>query len=200
MKLSAEELERIKESHKAKDLQEILKEEADKKDDGDSGFADANSDEGGDQNFISDQNVSVAQAKRNSIYQRLRQELSNAAEKLRNAIRPINNQLRSLDKEVGGVEVDYNKIDKRTNLDVDVWDDQTKKINQEAIEAENSDAEENKSFIHLIKSGFGKKGKKRKHLGQVDLGKSAQENDEARPAGFVERLNKSKEERSHIKK
>ena len=65
MKLSAEELERIKESHKAKDLQEILKEEKDKKDDED-GFtddqsdaqsdakSDAQSDEGGDQNFISD--------------------------------------------------------------------------------------------------------------------------------------------------
>jgi hypothetical protein len=43
MKLSAEELERIKESHKAKDLQEILKEEKDKKDDED-GFTDDQSD------------------------------------------------------------------------------------------------------------------------------------------------------------
>ena len=44
MKISAEELERIKELHKAKDLQEILKEGKNKKDDED-GFADAQSDE-----------------------------------------------------------------------------------------------------------------------------------------------------------
>ena len=44
MKLSAEELERIKELHKGKDLQEILKEGKNKKDDED-GFTDAQSDE-----------------------------------------------------------------------------------------------------------------------------------------------------------
>ena len=43
MKISAEELERIKELHKAKDLQEILKEGKNKKDDED-GFTDAQSD------------------------------------------------------------------------------------------------------------------------------------------------------------
>ncbi len=43
MKISAEELERIKELHKGKDLQEILKEGKNKKDDED-GFADAQSD------------------------------------------------------------------------------------------------------------------------------------------------------------
>ncbi len=197
MKLSAEELEKIKQSNKAIDLSKIIKEGKDKKDEG-GVFANAEGDYGGDQNFISNQNVSEAQAKRDSIYQRLKDELSNAAQKLRNAIRPVNNELRSLDNEVGGVEVNYEAIDKATDKDVDVWDEQTKKIAQESIEADLQDVEENKSFIHLIKTGFGRRGKKRKKMGQVDLGKSAGESDEVRPAGFVEKLSKLKEDRSHI--
>ncbi len=207
MKLSAEELEKIKQSHKAKDLQEILKEEKDKKDDEDSdgsGFTDAETDEGGDQNSISDMvdkhTISETNAKRESVYNKLKGELGNAVNKLRNAVRPVNTEIRSLDNEVGGVEVDYKKIQKEVDQDVDIWDDRTKKIAKGAIEADLQDMEENESFIHGIKAGlFNRKGKKRKHLGQVDLGKAAEDADDIKPVGFVERLSKLKEDRSHQK-
>lgn len=194
MKISAEELERIKELHKAKDLQEILKEGKNKKDD-----------EGGDQNFISDmvdqQTFSAAQEKRDSIYQKLKYELNKTIQKLRNALRPVNTELRSLDNEVGGLEVNYKKVEKEINQDVDVWDDQAKRIDKQAVETEHQDQEENKSFIHLIKTGLlrprGKKGKKH-HMRQVDLGKAAEQDDNVKPVGFVEKISKLREDRRHI--
>jgi hypothetical protein len=204
MTISAEELEQIKQSHKAKDLQEILKEEKDKKDDDEDGnFADAEGDEGGDQNFISgmveNHTMSETDTKRESVYQKLKDELGNVVLKLKNAIRPVSTEIRSLDNEVGGTEVNYKEVAKEINQDVDIWDDRTKKIAKGAKEADLQDMEENESFIHSIKTGlFGKRGrKKRKHMGQVDLGKAAEEGDNEKPAGFVERLSKLKEDRSH---
>lgn len=192
MKLSAEELEKIKQSHKAKDLQKILKEEQDKKDDEDGGFVDGEGDEGGDQNFISD--------KRENVYQRIKDELGNIVVKLRNAVKPTSTEIRSLDNEVGGLEVDYAKIKKIIDEDIDVWDDRTKKITQGALEADHQDVVKNESFIHGIKAGlFGRKGKKHKHLGQVDLGKAAEEGDNTKPISFVEKLSILKEDRSHHK-
>jgi len=205
MNLSAGELEEIKQSHKVKDLQEIIKEEADKKDDNeDTCFADAEGGEGGDQNFISDmvenQAISEADSKRESVYQKLKDELGNVVVKLRKAVRPVSTEIRSLDNEVGGLEVDYQKIKKTINESADVWDDRTKKIAQGAEEADQQDMEENESFIHGIKAGiFGKRrGKKRKHLGQVDLGKAA-EGDDAPPVGFVGKLSQLREDRSQTK-
>jgi hypothetical protein len=193
MKLSTEDLEEIKQSHKAKDLQEIIKEEADKKDDDeDGGFVDAEDEEGGDQNFISDMvenhTISESDSKRESVYQKLKDELGNVVIKLRNAVRPVSTEIRSLDNEIGGLEVDYQKIKKIIDEDIDVWDYRTKKIAQGAAEADHQDMEENESFIHGIKAGiFGRRrGKKRRHLGQVDLGKAA-EGDDAPPVGFVGR-------------
>ncbi len=202
MKLSAEELEKIKQSHQAKDLQEIIKEEADKKDgDEDGGFADAEGEEGGDQNFISDMvenhTISESESKRASVYQKLKDELGNVVFKLRNAVRPVSTEIRSLDNEIGGLEVDYQKIKEIIDKDIDVWDDRTKKIAQGAAEADQQDMEENESFIHGIKAGiFGRRrGKKRRRLGQVDLGKAA-EGDDAPPVGFIGRLSQLREDRS----
>lgn len=196
MKISAEELERIKQSHKAKDLKGIIKEEEDKKDDKKL----INDDEGGDQNFISDmvQNhkQSEAQVKRENVYQKLREGLSNAAKKLRNAVRPVNTELRSLDNEIGGLEVDYKKIDKRVDNDKDVWDDRVKEVNKMEAETEHNDQEDNKSFIHMVKIGIfgGRRGKKpKKHMGQVDLGDAA---DDGKPVSYIERISHLREDRS----
>jgi hypothetical protein len=206
MKLSAEELEKIKQSHKAKDLQEIIKEEADKKDDEDSNSNNSEDGDGGDQNFISgissiveNHTISETDSKRENVYQKLKDELGNVILKLKNAVRPVSTEIRSLDNEVGGVEVNYEAVAKEINQDVDIWDDRTKKIAKGAKEADLQDMEENESFIHGIKAGlFGKRrGKKRKHLGQVDLGKAAEDIGDAQPASFVERVSKLKEDRSH---
>ncbi len=203
MKLSGEELEQIKQSHKAKDLQEILKEEKDKKDDEDDSFTDKETDEDGDQNFISgvveNHTISETQTKRESVYKKLKDELGNVVTKLKNAIRPMNTEIRSLDNEVGGTEVNYEAVAKETNQDVDVWDDRTKKIATGAKEADLQDIEENESFIHSIKTGlFGRRGKKkRRNMGQVDLGKAAEETSDEKPLGFVEKIAKMKEDRSH---
>jgi hypothetical protein len=206
MKLSPEELEKIKQSNQAKDLNRIIKEEKIKKDkkdeEGSGGFADNDSEDGGDQNFISamveKKTISETATKRESVYKKLKNELGNVVIKLRNAIRPVSTEIRSLDNEVGGVEVDYKKVLEKIDKDVDVWDDRTKKIAQASVEADHKDMEENESFIHGIKTGIlGKRrGKKRKHLGQVDLGKATQDEDTP-PVGFIKQLTQLREDRSH---
>lgn len=203
MKISTEELEKIKQSHKAKDLQDIIHEEQENQDEAKS-FTDTKSNEGGDQNFISDmveshQVSATTEAKRESVYQRLRAELSNTAKKLRNAIRPMNLEVRSLANEVGGLEVDYKKINNRIDKDVDVWDRRTQDIAKAEVENEHQDQEENKSFIHLVKTGIWgrrRKRKAKKHMGQVDLGKATEDPD--RPVSYINRLSHMREDHSHF--
>ncbi len=195
MKLSTQELEKIKQSYKAKDLHQIAKAEENKKDAKDNNFTN----EEGDQNFISDMveghTISETDVKRESVYQKIKEEVDNVINKLHNAVRPIKTGVRSLNNEVGGVEVDYKKSQKKIDQDIDVWDDRTKKIAEGAKEADDQDMEENESFIHKVKTGLygGKRRKRRRHLGQVDLGKAAEES----RGRFAARVSKSKEDGGH---
>ena len=206
--ISAEELAKIKQSHKAKDLQKIIDEEKNKKNDDDKKDENGSVDEGGDeddkkdedsdQNFISNLTGSNSQDKRNGIYQKLKDELGNVVYKLHKAIRPINTELRTLDNEVGGLEEDQKAIDKKNNKDVDVWDNRGKEIAQQIAKTEEQREDNNQSFIHAVKTGMfgGKKSKKaHKHMGQVNLSKAA--DGDGKHPGFVERISKLKEDRGH---
>lgn len=202
MKRSAEELEKIKKSSQKKDPQDIVSESKNIKNE-DQNFASnlKNEDNQGDQNFISNlaqnQNSNTS-SKKESVYKKFKDDLGIAIKKLQNAIRPVNIEIRSLDNEVGGIEVDYKKIQKQNNQDIDVWDDRVQKIKKATIEANDQDMEENESFIHAIKTGMfsGKKRKKRRTIEQVDLGKAAEEGLH-KSSGYVKRLVKLKEDRSH---
>jgi Sec-independent protein translocase protein TatA len=189
MKISHEELEKIKQSHKTKDLKKIIHEEASKKEEEANLI---NNNEGDDKNFISNMTKNhpekATDAKRRNIFKRLKNELGKVTKKLRNAVRPLHTELRSLDNEVGGLEVDYEEIDKKNDKDIDVWDNRTQKIQQGAEESYEQDQEENESFIHAVKTGIWrrKKGKKRKRsMGQVDLGEAAEN---SKSEGFIGRL------------
>ena len=201
MKLSAEELEQIKLANKAKDLHKIIKEEGDKKDEDDLGFADAageKGDEDDDQNFIS--GAGDSKTKRDNIYKRLKSDLAKVAQKLRNVIKPIKTELRSLDNEVGGTEIDYAAIDKKNDKDVDVWDNRTGEINKGVIEAELQREEDNEAFIHSVKTGvFGKAKKRRRHMGQVNLGEANKGDKGFKTDGFIEKLSKLEQDRTHDK-
>ncbi len=188
MNISKEELERIKQSNKAKDLKSIIAEEKDKKDKDDDT-------DGGDQNFISDManthTVSETKSAIENICQKLKGELQKVTKTLREAVRPVNTELRSLDKEVGGLEANYKKIAKKIDNDKDVWDKRAASLAKEAQEIEVADKSESESFIHNAKT---KKGKKRKkHMGPVDLD-SASEN---RPTSYVEKVKKSRQDQSY---
>jgi hypothetical protein len=223
MKLSDEELKRIQQSHKSKDLAEIIAEEKkksellaeekkkkDEEDDDDTSSdddTDGDDEDGHDENFISDMvkghKISDTQAKRESIYAKLKAELSNTIKKLRSAIRPVTSELRSLDNEVGGLEVDYKKIAKINDKDVDVWDKQPESITKEAVIEDNKDKEDNKLFIHMAKTETGmfynkhKHGKR--HMGPVNLKAASSDDDDVKPESYVERLSHLKEDRGHEK-
>lgn len=209
--LSEEELANLKQLHKAQDLSKIIKQEEDKKNKEKPNFVDAQGDENkededDDQNFISNSdivnklNFGNAQEKRESVYKRLKDELDNVVAKLRSAIRPINNEIRSLNEEIGGVEVNYQAIKKGADNDVDVWDNRTKKLAQAAVEASNQDAEENLSFIHGVKAGlFGRRGKRRRSMGQVDMSKVARGDDDAKPVGFADKIKQLREDKTTVK-
>ena len=181
MNISKEELERIKESNKVKDLQSIIAEEKDKNDSDDEA-------DGGDQNFIHDSGNKSAME---NIYQKLKGELQKITKKLHETVRPVNSELRSLDNEVGGLEVNYKKIAKQIDNDKDVWDENAIKITKEVHEIEEADKSESESFIHNTKT---KKGRKRKkNMGPVDLD-AASEN---RPISHVEKVKKSRQDQSY---
>lgn len=86
--------------------------------------------------------------------------------KTKKPITPINTTHRGLDKETGGLEVDYKKIHKEIEQNVDVWDNRVEQIAQMGDEAENDGVDMLKSFIHKVKTGK----YKNKSMGQVDLG------------------------------
>ena len=169
MTISQEELEKIKKLYKAKDLGNILQPDEDSEDETN------NEDDSDDENFISNR----------------------ASDGKKSDIKPVNVDIRSLDNEVGGTEVDYEAIQEENNQDVDVWDNREEQIDQGLQEGAEEDIEANISFIHSIKTGTFRGKKRRKTMGQVDLGEAASEAGEEKPAGFVQRLQQLKEDRSN---
>jgi hypothetical protein len=96
----------------------------------------------------------------------------------RNGIKPIRGHIRSLHKEKGaGLQVDLEEIQKNIEKHKDLWDLQSVEERQEepSETEEINDARAFKAFIHNVKTGgFG--GRKRKRsMGQMNLGEMARE-------------------------
>ena len=180
MKLSAEELEKIK--------QRALLAKSKKDEEND----EENDDEGDDQKFIDKANQN-----RNDLYENLENDLATTTKKLK-SVRPVNTELRSLDNEIGGLEEDYEAIAKATEKDKDIWESRTENIAAGAEAAEEQNEEENESFIHMVKTGMyrGKRKKRKRSMGQVDLSEST-ENEQQNHAERIkaERMSKKGDER-----
>jgi hypothetical protein len=105
-------------------------------------------------------------AKKN-IYAKLKDEIHKHSDHLKecqNSIHPKRKQERELDRETGGLEVDYEKIQKKNNEDKDVWDKDFKEENAafappQAADDDLLEASAYESFIHRKKRRRGKNGK-----------------------------------------
>ena len=123
--------------------------------------------------------------KKISIFERLGNAIKTVQNKLE-GVRAEGFEVRTLDDEIGGVEVDYEQIDKQTDIDKDVWDDHKP---PEAIETFTT--EDYKAFIHKKKKGKGKKGRK---MGAMTL---SDDEIEESMSSHVARLQQLREDRGH---
>jgi hypothetical protein len=103
-------------------------------------------------------------------------------------------QLRSLSREIGGLEVDYEKIQQESEVDKDPWDQDFDEANIAIEEDEEGlgvgtefDSSSYKSFIYKKKKGKGKKGKKMGPMTLDDVGN--------KDMGHLEKLNKARKAR-----
>ncbi len=116
----------------------------------------------------------------------------------RKGVKPIHSEVKSLGEKgvVGGVEINYKEIAKQNDKDQDVWDKRSEEINKMASNEVHQDAVELESFIHSVKTGaFGKRKKRRRSMGQVDLGKAASDEGGA-DMTYVEKLRNLRQDKT----
>ena len=140
--------------------------------------------EEGDQRKIYEEQSN--EAKKEALFNKMHEELQETAEKLRGVL-PENRQLRSLGTETGGLEVNYEEIDRQNDMDKDVWDD----YKAAAGEGNTFETTHHHSFIHGKKKGKGKKGRK---MGSMRLSDNQVEQS---LSSHVARLQQMRTDRSH---
>lgn len=110
--------------------------------------------------------------------------------KTKTDIKATNDKLRNLSIETGGLEIDYEKEAKEVGADAtkDVWDTRGDDIHKMSDEEMEVDADDLKSFIHLVKT----KRKRKKRMGSMNLGE-VDHLEEGEEAGHVKKLKLARE-------